>query len=445
MLFNNNTISISFSVNQFQCNNVEIWEDEDGREEQVLVEMESTFSTEFIRCPYCGGEVNGNGKDIALLKDMPIWSGIKQEVKVEYHRYRCKKCKRVFSEDIKLKHPGVRTTERAAQWVKGFLRQGLSVKAVSEITGLHWNTVRKLHEEVIQDKLEEREKHLKDIGYKPVLLAVDEFAIHKGHTYATSVLDLQTGDVLWVGKGRTIADFQRFFEDIDPGYLSDVEAVAMDMNASYNKVVRDNLPKATIVYDRYHMQAQYGKDVLGAVRLYEARQHQKEAKEILGDITPETTSVEKAAKKAEAKAQSKEYSKLKKARWLLLKNSSNLTETARNSLNDILTSHEDISVCYAMKEEMCDLFKLRDPKVAKERWEKWFKAAEESNIPPLMKFAKKKEERIDGLVSHATYPISTGKLEGLNNKIKVAKRIGYGYRNDDYFFSLIRYLSIPAL
>ena len=62
-----------------------------------------------------------------------------------------------------------------------------------------------------------------------------------------------------------------------------------------------------------------------------------------------------------------------------------------------------------------------------------------------MKFAKKKEERIDGLVSHATYPISTGKLEGLNNKIKVAKRIGYGYRNDDYFFSLIRYLSIPAL
>ena len=51
---------------------------------------------------------------------------------------------------------------------------------------------------------------------------------------------------------------------------------------------------------------------------------------------------------------------------------------------------------------------------------------------------------MEGLVSHAVFPISTGKLEGFNNKIKVAKRTGYGYRNDDYFFTLIRYLSIPV-
>ena len=44
-----------------------------------------------------------------------------------------------------------------------------------------------------------------------------------------------------------------------------------------------------------------------------------------------------------------------------------------------------------------------------------------------------------GLVAHATHPISTGKLESMNNKIKVAKRIAYGYRDEDYFFRLIRY------
>ena len=54
-----------------------------------------------------------------------------------------------------------------------------------------------------------------------------------------------------------------------------------------------------------------------------------------------------------------------------------------------------------------------------------------------------KEKRIDGLVAHATYPISTGKLEGFNNKIKVAKRVGYGYRDDHYFFLLVRSLSYP--
>ena len=56
-------------------------------------------------------------------------------------------------------------------------------------------------------------------------------------------------------------------------YFSDVEAVAMDMNASYNRLVEENMPHADIVYDRYHMQAQFGKDVLGVVRLDEAKAH----------------------------------------------------------------------------------------------------------------------------------------------------------------------------
>lgn len=55
-----------------------------------------------------------------------------------------------------------------------------------------------------------------------------------------------------------------------------------------------------------------------------------------------------------------------------------------------------------------------------------------------------KRPRLDGLVAHSLFPISTGKLEGFNNKIKVAKRIGYGYRDDAYFFSLIRYLALPS-
>lgn len=96
-----------------------------------------------------------------------------------------------------------------------------------------------------------------------------------------------------------------------------------------------------------------------------------------------------------------------------------------------------------MKEEMCDLFELRDPVLAEMMWEDWFKAAKTSGIPQLEKFAKLKEKRIKGLIAHATHPISTGKLEGFNNKIKVAKRIGYGYRNDDYFFTLVKYSSLP--
>ena len=107
--------------------------------------------------------------------------------------------------------------------------------------------------------------------------------------------------------------------------------------------------------------------------------------------------------------------------------------------------HHDLAVCYAMKEEMCRLYELTDYQQSVTGWTKWFQASKESKIPALVRFAEQKEKRLSGLAAHAIYPISTGKLEGFNNKIKVAKRIGYGYRDDDFFFTLIRYLSIPSV
>lgn len=117
---------------------------------------------------------------------------------------------------------------------------------------------------------------LREEGYKPRILAVDEFAIHKGYSYATCVMDLEQGDILWGRKGRAIKDFEKFFEDVPSDSLSAVIVVAMDMNASYNKLVTKHLSKARIVYDRFHMQSQFGRDVLGAVRLDEARRFQQQ-------------------------------------------------------------------------------------------------------------------------------------------------------------------------
>lgn len=77
--------------------------------------------------------------------------------------------------------------------------------------------------------------------------------------------------------------------------------------------------------------------------------------------------------------------------------------------------------------------------------DKMVSGGEKSEIPALVRFAVQKEKRLPGLTAHAIYSISTGKLEGFNNKIKVAKRIGYGYRDDDFFFTLIRYLFLLSV
>lgn len=435
------SIANLFSNKQFKCKSFEVNDETD----ETIVIIDSSQRSSDIRCPKCGSRVHVHDHPEIRLKDMPFDPDSSQEIIVRTHRYQCQSCKHSFNEEIGFKYPGTRVTRRAAAWIKAFLRHGMTITAVSELIGIHWETISRIHKEVMEEELAKRAEKLLSRNYKPKRLAVDEFAIHKGHTYATCVMDIDEGDVLWIGKGRSIADFSKFFEEIDMEYLSEVEAVAMDMNASYNRLVEQELPHAAIVYDRYHMQAQFGKDVIGSVRLEEARRHQHEAKEIEARITDGMSKAEIREIKDQAKEERRLYRKLKKSRWTLLRNSSNLSEDSAENLEKILEEHHDLAVCYAMKEEMCDLFDLRDPEIAEYMWESWFKAAKESKIPQLVKFARLKEKRIKGLIAHAEHPISTGKLEGFNNKIKVAKRIGYGYRNDEYFFTLVRYSALPSV
>ena len=424
----------------FKATNIQISDDQ----EQSAIFFESTHKTKEVRCPECGGDVYIHGVHNTHLTDIPIWHGINNQFVFFGYRYKCQSCGKTFVKEVPFQYPGTRITDRAANWIKGYLRNNVSIRSIQNLTGIHWETIRNIQKKYIKEELEARELEHKEKQYRPRFLAVDEFAIHKGHSYATSVMDLESGEVLWVGKGRTLADFDRFFKETDPSFLAGVIAVAMDMNASYNKLVSKYLPKASIVYDRYHMQAQYSREVLGVVRLEEARKHNVEPKEMLNNITQEMTKEEKREIKAMAKSQMKEYSALKKSRWTLLMNRENLSDERDSHLQTILDNHHDLAVCYAMKEEMCDLFKLTDPAVVEKGWINWFSVARSSGIPALVKFAELKEKRLPGLIAHASFPISTSKLEGFNNKIKVVKRIGFGYRDDDFFFSLIRFISIPS-
>ena len=406
---------------------------DDGK--KYLIRLESSRRTETLRCPHCNGQVHICGNYTMQLRDIPNYPGTRQVVEMSYHRYRCLNCARTFGEKIPLRYPHTRITDRAAAWIYSLLSHNLSISAIERITGIHWATVRRIQKKLMHKAIAQRQQELERTGYRPKHLAVDEFAIHKGHKYATCVMDLDTGDVLWVGKGRTKADFSVFFQEIDKQYLSAVEAVAMDMNASYNVLIREHMPQVHIVYDRYHLQAQFGKDVLGTVRLEEAKKHKALVRQLKQQQCP----------KADIKQEQERYAQVKRARWMLLTRKDKLSDEKASALKKILDEHADLAVCSAMKEELVRLFSITDEDSARAGWTAWFKGAKESGIPVLVRFAELKEKRLEGLIAHAVYPISTGKLEGFNNRIKVAKRIGYGYTDEDYFFSLIRYLSIPSV
>ena len=396
-------------------------------------------------CPHCGSKMYRHGRYTRKLKEMPVYPDTTYTLIIKAQRYRCPECGFTLRQEIPNRYPGTSITKRVAAWIKAFLNAKFPVSQIEDITGIHWDTIRKIQEELISQALNEYEDLRIKNGYRPKYLAIDEFAIRKMHKYATCVMDLEKGHVIWAGLGRAKADFEHFFKDIPTDYLEQVEAVAMDMNASYNLLVEQYLPQATIVYDRYHMQAQFGREVIGTTRLEAVKVHRKQADQLIIQAECETQNETREMLEAQAKEEKRIASLLKKSRWTLLKNSKKLKDSEQQKLATILESHKEVAICYAMKEEMIRLYELRNEQQARDGWLNWFSAAKASGIPALVKFAQLKEKRLLGLVAHATIPISTGKLEGFNNVIKTAKRTAYGYLNNEFFLRLIRYLSLPKV
>ena len=130
---------------------------------------------------------------------------------------------------------------------------------------------------------------------------------------------------------------------------------------------------------------------------------------------------------------------IKGARWLLLRNRENIhTDRGRVRLKELLQADKQLLTVYILKDDLKHLWDYKYPKAAKRFWEHWYRRAMESGIGPLVKFAQRLQPYLAGILAHSRWPLHTNLLEGINNKIKVIKRMAYGFRDDEYFFLKIR-------
>ena len=249
------------------------------------------------------------------------------------------------------------------------------------------------------------------------LLAMDEFAIQKGHRYATVVVDPERKRVLWVGRGRSRADVRPFFELLGPDGCARLRAVAMDMNTAYDLEVKQHCPNAEVVYDLFHVVAKYGREVIDRVRVDEANR--------LRDDQPVRRVV-------------------KTSRWLLLRNRDNVPAEQAVKLDELLAANHALLTVYLLKDELKRLWRYRHAGWARRAWLDWKQRALDSGLEPLKVFARRLEPYLPGILAHCRWPLGTNLVEGINNKIKVIKRVAYGYRDDTYFFLKIR-AAFPGL
>lgn len=306
-----------------------------------------------------------------------------------------------------------RMTTRFAEAIARLAMQ-LPLKHVATWYHVHWTTVKAIDQRALATRLG-------PVDFSGVrFLAIDEFALQRGHRYATVVVDPMRKQVLWVGPGRGQDDVAAFFTALGPARCQQIAAVALDMSPAFTAAVQQYCPQAAMVYDLFHVVAKYSREVLDRVRVDETNRLAKAA----GPNQPRIRAQRRV---------------IKGTRWLLFRNRDTITRPAdRVRLRELLRANRALFIAYVLKDDLKQLWRFRYPAAARRFWHHWYRRALASRLKPLQTFARLLAKKIDGIISHCRYPLHTGLLEGINNKIKVLKRMAYGYRDHAYFFLKIR-------
>lgn len=323
-------------------------------------------------------------------------------LRLPIRRLDCLRCGRVV-EKIDWLPSRSRITLRLQAWVESLLPL-LPISHVSQLTGLHWHTIKAIDKRRLQASV---------ASFEPGdarRLVMDEFALHKGHRYATVIMDAERTRVLWVGHGNSREAIRPFFEQLGER-CKQIEAVAMDMNTAFDLEVKQHCPQAEVVYDLFHVVARYGRDVINRIRVDQANalRHDKPARKVV-----------------------------KQSRWLLLRNRENLKEKQAVQLKELLEANQPLATVYVLKDALKAIWYAPSVWEGWLRWRSWMRQARESDLEPLVRFARNLRRYARGILASALFPMHTSLLEGVNNKIKVLKRMAYGFRDTEYFFLKIK-------
>ena len=350
-----------------------------------------------LRCEACGSrDVRPRGQVERRFRSLPIGSRATAVV-LPIPRVACRACGVVRQVKVAFADPR-RTYTKAFERYALELARHMTILDVARHLGVSWDVIKDIQKRDLSRRYARPElKGLRRI-------AIDEIAVGRGGRYLTVVLDLESGAAVFVGDGRGGDALRPFWKRLRR-CKAKVEAVAMDMSPAYRNAVSAHLPEAVIVFDHFHVIKLFNDKLSGLRRSLYHR----------------------------ATAEQKEV--LKGSRWLLLKNPENLDgdrdEEAR--LEEALALNKPLAVAYYLKEDLRRFWEQPGKRFAAAFLTDWVRRAEASGVGMLRQMARTLEAHRAGLLAYYAYPISTGPLEGTNNKIKTMKRQAYGYRDREFF------------
>lgn len=283
------------------------------------------------------------------------------------------------------------------RWFLAAWAKRLSWKGVAEAFGTTWQNVFRSVKHAVSWGLSHRQlENIESIG-------VDEVQWQSGHKYLTLVYQIDAGRkrLLWIGRDRTTKTFLRFFRMFGKERASQLKFICSDMWKPYLTVIAKKAAQAIHVLDRFHIVKKMNK-AIDEIRAGESRQMKADGYEPV----------------------------LKHSRWCLLKRPENLTDKQTVKLSELLTYNLRSVRAYLIKEDFQRFWEYVSPGWAEKFLDQWCARTMRSKIEPMKKVARTLRNHRELILNwfRAKGAISSGIIEGLNNKVKLTTRKSYGFR-----------------
>ena len=299
------------------------------------------------------------------------------------------------------------------QWFLAGWARRMSWKEVATCFEVSWDHVYNSVKQAVSWGLSHRNlERIESIG-------VDEVQWKRGHKYQTLVYQIDEGckRLLWIGPDRTAKTLLRFFRFLGRVRSAKLQFVCSDMWPAYLKVIAKKVPQALHVLDRFHVMQKMSK-AIDQVRAEETRQMKEDGYEPL----------------------------LTGSRWLLLKRPENLSEKQAVKLSQLLQYNLRSVRSHIMKEDFQIFWTYTYPAWAGKFLDAWCTRAMRSKIDPMKKMAKTLRKKRELLLNwfRAEGALSSGVVEGFNNKLKLITRKSYGFRTQEAYETAL-YHTLGAL
>ena len=395
-------------------------------------------------CCKCGGKMHVHKKSLRKLTDIPRgdWYSM---IEVEVTAFRCVECDHVQWQGLPYQMDGARITKEAEEHIRMLLaKQEFSNTAIAELTGVCRNTIKLIDVRRLRVLYTTVDANGKPVLKKPAhfvsVLAIDEFLLHSGNQFATHIINHGTGEILWIAHGKKKQVVYNFIEHVGLEWMQHVTALACDMNSDFEEAFLEKCPHMKVVYDHFHIVKNFNEIVIDSVRKDEVDKLKEEGKVAEAKAFKGTKYIlmETAKSRAEHDKRAQEGKTKGTDSQLFNLSSHKMKANHQERYQEIIAKNTLLFSADLVKEELAYLYgsfrtengeivyNCSDPEEMRERINNTITICEGTENKHFRRFAKLLRNHIDGIVAFAELHITSGKMEGINNRIKELRRVSYG-------------------